>query len=154
LSLLMNYFEHDVRRKIFDASDARQRFVYGNGAYRDRRRLDDSLADLGYVASGGQVHDCIGAIFHAILQLVEFFSNVRSGGGSADVRVAFASGRNADTHGLKRRMIDVRRNDEAAARNRRTDELRSKLLPARHILHLFGDDALSGIMHLRPYRIA
>src|SRR6266404_2169475 len=51
-------------------------------------------------------------------------------------------------------MIDVRRNNHPAASHFIADNLGRQLLALRAVLHLLGDDALPGIVHLGKIAIA
>ena len=50
-------------------------------------------------------------------------------------------------------MVDVRRDDHASAGNLIPDQLWRYLLPLGDVLHLFGDNALTRITHLREIAV-
>ena len=50
-------------------------------------------------------------------------------------------------------MVDVGGNDHPAARDFGADQFGGQVLALGDILHLAGDDALAGIVHLCPDRI-
>ena len=127
--------------QVLDAADPRERLINRDRADRNRRRIDDGLADARDVAAGGQIHDRVGAVLHRVAQFFELFVDVRSDRGVADVGVDLAFRRDADGHRLEVAMIDVGRNDHAAARDLRPDQLRREVLAVRDMPHLFGDDA-------------
>ena len=149
LGLLLDHFEHHVDVQILGATHARDCLVDRHGADGNRRCIDDGLADRGNVAAGGEVHHRIGAVVHGAMKFFEFAVNVRCGGGIADVRVDLAEKRNADAHRFEAAMVNIGGNDRAAARHFAADEFGRKLFALRHVLHLFGDDALARVMHLR-----
>ncbi len=64
------------------------------------------------------------------------------------------SGGDADAHRLQIGVMDVGRDDHPAARNFVADGLRGEAFALRHVLHLLGDPALAGIMHLRADAVA
>ncbi len=86
---------------------------------------------------------------YRVVELLQLFVNVRRGRGVADVRVDFALEGDADAHGLERTMVDVRRDNGAAARDFAAHVLGLELFPPRDIGHLFGNHALPGEVHLR-----
>ncbi len=55
----------------------------------------------------------------------------------------------ADAHRLQVRVVDVGGDDHAAAGHFGADQLRRELLALGDVLHLLGDDALAGVVHLR-----
>jgi hypothetical protein len=55
----------------------------------------------------------------------------------------------ADTEALEIAVMDVGRDDGAAARDFAADQLRSKLLTFSDVVHLFANDALAREVHLR-----
>ena len=149
LGLLFDHFEHQLDGQILGAPHAREGFVNRHGADGHGRRVDDGFADHGNVAAGGKVHHRVRAVVHGAVQLFEFFVDVRSGGGVADVRVDFAEEGDADAHRLQIAMIDVGGNDGAAARNFVAHQLWRELFAFGDVLHFFGDDALARVVHLR-----
>ena len=124
LGLLLNHFQHHVDVEIFHAAHAPQSFVDGHRAHRDGRGIDDGLPDARDVAAGGKIHDGVGAVLHRIVQLLHLFVDVRRGGRISDVGVDLATGRHADAHGLQIGVVDIGRNDHAAARHLRSDQFR------------------------------
>ena len=64
LRLLFDHFEHQIGGEILNAPNAAEGFVNRDRADRDRRRVDDRLADARNVAAGGQIHDRVGAELH------------------------------------------------------------------------------------------
>ncbi len=124
LGLFFDHFEHDLNVQIFHAANAVQRFIDGHGANGHRRSVDDGFADARNIAAGGKIHHRIRAILHGICELIQFFVDVRRSGGISDVGVDLAFGRDADAHGLQAAVIDIGRNDHAAARHLLANQFR------------------------------
>ena len=61
--------------------------------------------------------------------------------------------RHADAHRLQVGVVDVGRDDHAAARHLVADQFGGQAFAPGDILHLFGDHALAGVMDLRADRI-
>ena len=74
---------------------------------------------------------------------------LRGDRGVADVGIDLALGGHADAHGLQVGVIDVGGDDHPAARHFGADQLGSEALAVGDVVHLFGDDALAGVVHLR-----
>ena len=108
-----------------------------------------ALRIVGNVAAGGKIHHRVGAVVHGAMQLFEFFVDVRGGRGVADVGVDLAVEGDADAHRLEVAVMDVGGDDGAAARDFAADQFRLELFAPRDVLHLFGDDALPRVVHLR-----
>ena len=153
LRLLFDHLEHDAGREIFDALDARDRFVNRNRADGDGRMPDDGFANGMDIAAGREVHHRVGAVVHGSVQFFELFLYVRGDGGIADVGVDLAQRRYADRHGLQFGMVDVRGNDHAAASDFIAHQFRRDLLAVSDVLHLVGDYALARVMHLREVAV-
>jgi hypothetical protein len=115
LGLLFDHFEHDLPAEIFHAAHARKRFVDGHRADGHRRRADDGFADGGDVAAGGKVHHRVGAVFHGVLQFLQFAVDVRQHGGIPDIGIDFAIGGDPNAHRFQVGVMDVGRNDHPAA---------------------------------------
>ena len=109
---------------------------------------DDGFANLVNVAAGREVHYRVGAIVDGGVQLFELFFNVRRDGRIPYVGVDLAERLDADRHRLQFRMVDVRRDDHAAASDFIAHQFRRDLLAVGDILHFFGDHALARVMHL------
>ena len=149
LGLFFDYFQHEVCGEIFGAPDARDGFVDGNGAYRNRGSVDDGTADARNITACGKIHHRVRAVMHGAMQLFEFLSDLRSDRGIADVGVDLAAESYADAHRFERSVIDIGRNNGAAAGHFAAHEFGFHLLAAGHIFHFFGDYALTGEVHLR-----
>src|SRR6185295_5890240 len=74
--------------------------------------------------------------------------NVGSGGGVADVRVDFAPESDADAHRFEIAVMDVGRDDGAAAGDFAANEFGLDLLAFGDVGHFFGDQAFAGEVHL------
>ncbi len=149
LRLLLDDVEQVLRREALDALDALDRLVDGHRAERDGAGAQEHVADVGNVAAGGEIHDGIGAVLEAAAQLFQLALDVADDLAVADVRVDLALRRDADAHRLQLGMIDVGGDDHAAPRHLVADQFGGKVLAARDVRHLLGDDALLGKMHLR-----
>jgi hypothetical protein len=116
LGLLFDDFEHDVAGQIFHAPHARERFIDGHGADGYGRIGDDGSANGGNVAAGGEIHHGIGAVLHRVAEFFQLAFDIGGHGRVADIRVDLALRRDADGHRLEIRVVDIGRNDHAAAR--------------------------------------
>ncbi len=156
--------------------DLFQRLVDRHGADRHRRVADDPLARLVDVLAGGQVHHGVRTPADAPGQLGHFFLDGGAQRRVTDVAVDLHQEVAADDHRLQLGVVDVRRDDGAAARDFRADEFggdflgngRAEALPGMlldqqagltrlgelhvladgDVLHLRRDDALLCIVHL------
>src|SRR5580700_150431 len=153
LGLLFDDFEHQVESKVFGAAHAGNRFIDRDGADWDWRSVDDGFADGGNVAAGAQVHDGVGSVVDGVMQFLQLFVDVGTCGGIADVRVDLTAGGDADGHGLEIPVMDVGRDDAATARDLAANQLRLELFALGNVLHLLGDDAVAGKVHLRHVAI-
>ena len=153
LRLLFDHFEHHAGGEIFDALDARDRFVNRHGADRDGRMADDGFANRVNVAAGREVHHRVGAVVDGGVQLLELFFDVRGDGRVADVGVDLAQRRHADRHRLQFGMVDVRGDDHAAASDFIAHQFGRDLLAVGDVLHLVGDHALARVVHLREVAV-
>src|SRR5438034_10422982 len=86
-----------------------------------------------------------------MVQLLELLIDVRLDGRVADVGVDLHASHLADRRRIEpfREVVHVRGDDEAPAGDLVTDELDRERFPLRDALHLGGDGALAGKMHLR-----
>ena len=123
------------------AADLLERLVDRHRADRHGGVADDPLARLVDVAAGRQVHDRVGAPQRRPAQLVDFLVDRRGDGRVADVGVDLHREVAADDHRLELGVIDVGRDDRAAARDFRSHELGVEALADRDELHLRRDDA-------------
>src|SRR5881628_3085004 len=91
------------------------------------------------------------AVHYGVVQLLELLVDVRFDGRVADVGVDLYAGHLPDRHRIEpfREVVHVRGDDEAPAGALVTDELDRERFPRRDALHLGGDGALAGEMHLR-----
>ena len=153
LRLLFDHFEHDAGGEIFDALDARDRFINRNGADGDGRVADDGFANGVDIAAGREVHDRVGAVVNGGVQLLQLFFHVRGDGRIADVGVDLAQRRYADRHRLQFGMVDVGGDDHASASDFIAHQFGRDLLAVSDVLHLFGDHALARVMHLRKVAV-
>jgi hypothetical protein len=149
LGLLLDHFKHHVDVQVFGPAHSGDRLINGHGADGHRGGIDDGFANHRDVAAGGEVHHGVGAIVNRAMKLFELVIDVRGGGGISDIRVDLAAERYADAHGLEVVMVDVGGDDGAAARHFVAHKLWRNLLTRCDVEHLFGDDALARIVHLR-----
>ena len=145
-----------------------QRLVDRHGADRHRRIAQDPLARVVDVAAGGEVHDGVAAPADRPHHLLHLLLHGRGDGRVADIGVDLHQEVAADDHRLKLGVIDVGRDDGAAARDLVAHELRrdvlrdggaealavsdgglgackrrraAEVLAMRDVDHLLGDDA-------------
>jgi len=107
------------------AVDLLQRLVDRHGADRDRRISKNPFAGGVDVAAGGKIHHGVGAPSDRPHHLVDLFLHRRCHRGVADIGVDLGQEVAADDHRLEFAMVDVGRNDGAAAR-----DFRSARIPA------------------------
>src|SRR5258706_84903 len=107
LGLFFDYFEHQVEGEIFGAADAGNGFVYGDGADRNGRSVDNGFADGGDVAAGGEVHHGIRAVVDRVVELFQLFINIGTGGGISDICVDLAFGGDADGHRFEVAVMNI-----------------------------------------------
>jgi len=86
-------------------------------ADRHRRIADDPLARVVDVTPRGEVHHGVGAPADRPYHLFDFFLDRGRDSAVADIGVDFGQEIAADNHRLKFGMVDVGRDDGAAARN-------------------------------------
>ena len=150
LAVLLNDVQEVVFRETLDrAMDALEGLIHGHRADGHRRSIDDRRAHLIEVhATGGEIHHGVRAVLHGQLQLLDLFRGIGSIGGGADVGVHLALGGDADRHRLQVGVVDVGRDDHAAAGHLFHDQRLGQVLPLRHVGHLFSHHPLSGVVHL------
>ena len=98
---------------------------------------------------GGQIHHRVGAPQRRPLELLDLFLDRRGDGRVADVRVDLHQEVPADDHRLELGVIDVGRDDGAAARDLAADELGVEPFAQRDVLHLGRHHALARVVQLR-----
>ena len=106
------------------AVDLLQRLVDRHGADRHRRVAQDPFARVVDVAAGGEVHHRVGAPADRPHHLFDFFFDRRGDGGVADIGVDLHQEIAADDHRLQFGVVDVGRDDGAAARDFAAHEFR------------------------------
>ena len=180
LGLLDQRVAVDLPRQLLGlAVDLFERLVDRHRADRHRRVADDPFARLVDVLAGREIHHRVGAPAGRPRHLLDFLVDRRRHGRVADVGVDLHQEIAADDHRLGFGMIDVVRDDRAAARdfvadefgrddrgNRRAEALAGMLarqafgkrrqhlvahqvLADRDELHLRRDDAAARVVHLR-----
>ena len=127
-----------------------ERLVDRHGADRHRGVADDPLAGLVDVLAGGEVHHRVGAPQRRPLQLLDLVLDRRPHRGVADVGVDLHQEVAADDHRLELQVVDVGRDDRAAARHLRPDEFGGQPFARADELHLRGDLAPARIVELGP----
>ena len=116
-----------------------ERLIDRHGADRHRRIADDPLARLVDVLAGREIHHRVGAPQGRPLQLLDLILDRRAHRGVADVGVDLDQEIAADDHRLELEVIDVRRDDRAAARDLGADEVGRQPFARRDELHLRRD---------------
>ena len=106
------------------AADFFERLINRHRADRHGRIANDPLACRVDVFARGKIHDGVGAPFGGPTHFLDFFLDRRSDGAVADIGVDFYEEIAADDHRLAFRVIDVRRDDRAAASDFCPHELR------------------------------
>ena len=155
LGLLDERVAIDLPGEIFGpAADLLERLVNRHGADRHRRVAQDPLAGLVDLLPGRQVHHRVGAPQRRPAQLLDFFLDRRRHRRVADVGVDLHQEVAADDHRLELEVVDVGRDDRAAARDLVADEGRRQALAAGDERHLGRDLALAGIVELRRRSVA
>ncbi|SPV09075.1 Uncharacterised protein [Burkholderia cenocepacia] len=128
LGLLDQRVAEDFPGEIFGlAVDLFERLVDRHRADRHRAVADDPLARFMDVLAGRQVHHRVAAPADRPRHLVDFLADRRRDGRVADVRVDLHEEVAADDHRLGFRVVDVRRDDRAAARDFVAHEFRRDL---------------------------
>ncbi len=167
--------EHFPGEVLGLAVDLFQRLVDRHGADRHRRVADDPLARLVDVLARAQVHHGVAAPADRPHQLLHFLGNAGGNGAVADVRVDLGEEVAADDHRLELGVVDVGRDDGAAARHfvahefrrdelldvgaegfagvlpeqvRLGDGLDALVLADGDVFHLGRDDAAARVVHL------
>src|SRR5208282_2900190 len=106
------------------------------------------FANLVNVAPGRKIHHRVGTEVDGCMQLLELLINVRGDGGISNVGVDLAQRSHTNAHRLQLRMVDVGRNNHAAARYFIANQFGRKFLAIRYILHFLRDHTLAGVVHL------
>ena len=158
------------------AVDLLQRLIDRHGADRHRGIAHDPAADVVDVPPGGQVHHGVGAPAGRPHQFFDFFGDAGGHGGIADIGVDLHQEVAADDDRLQFRVVDVGRNDGAAAGDLGANEFRcderrnfgaetfavgdarlglfqrlraAEVFAVRDVDHFLGDDAGAGEFILR-----
>ena len=106
------------------------------------------------VLAGREIHHRVGAPENRPAQLLDFFLDRRAHGRVPDVGVDLHQEIAADDHRLELGVIDVGRDDRAAARHFRAHELGVEPFARGDELHLRRDDALARVVELRDIVLA
>ena len=155
LCLLLEHFEEHLEVEVLDlALHALERLVDRHGADRHGAVAQDPLARLVQVLAGRQVHHRVGAPADGPLQLLDLFADRAAERAVADVRVDLHQEVAADDHRFDFRVVLVRGDDRAAARDLAAHELGIAVLADRDELHLLGHDAAPREVHLRVVLLA
>src|SRR5260370_16463802 len=105
------------------------------------------------VAAGREVHYRVGAVVDSSVQFLKLFIIIRRDRAVTDVCVDLTKGLDANAHGLKFGMIDVRWNDHPTASNFVAYQFWGNLLALGTIQHFFSDYALPSVVHLREIAV-
>src|SRR5690348_11187387 len=89
--LLLNDFEVNLGREVFNALYATDRYVYGNCADWSWGMAQHSFSNFGNIAPCAQVHHCVGAEMHSRVQLLKLFVDIRRHSRVADIRIDLAA---------------------------------------------------------------
>ncbi|MPM54526.1 hypothetical protein SDC9_101304 [bioreactor metagenome] len=128
LGLLDQRVAEDLPGQVLGfAVDLLQRLVDRHRADRHRAVADDPLARFVDVLAGGQVHHRVAAPADRPGHLLDFFLNGGTERRVADVGVDLGQEVAADDHRLAFRVVDVVRDDGAAARHFAAHEFRRNL---------------------------
>ena len=106
------------------AVDLLQRLVDRHSSNGDRRIAQDPFARVVDIAARGEVHHRVGAPADRPHHLLDFFFNGGSDGTVADIGVDLGEEVAADDHRLEFGVVDVGRDDGAAARDLAAHEFR------------------------------
>ena len=106
------------------AVDLLQRLIDRHGADRHRRIAQDPFARVVDVAAGREVHHRVGAPADRPHHFLDFFLDRGGDGGVADIGVDLHQEIAADDHRLEFGVVDVGRDDGAAARDFAAHEFR------------------------------
>ena len=130
-------------------ADLLQRLVDRHRADRHRRVAQDPLARLVDVVAGGEVHHRVGAPERRPAQLLDLLLDRRRDGRVADVGVDLHLEVPADDHRLELGVVDVGRDDRAAARHLARARTRRRI-PSRRATNSIsgGDLAPAGVVQL------
>src|SRR5207302_8752338 len=102
-----------------------ERMINRYGTDRHRRIANDPFPRGVNVFAGGKIHHGVGAPLRGPTHLLDFFLDRRRDGAVADVGIDLDQEIAADDHRLGFRVIDVRRDDGAPARDFVADKLGS-----------------------------
>src|SRR3989449_508076 len=129
LRLLDQGISVDFPRQVFGlAAHLLEGLIDRDGADGHRRVADDPLPRLVDVLARGEVHDRIRAPTRGPDHLLYLLLDRGGDGGVTDVGVDLHQEVTSDDHRLDFRMVDVRRDDRAAAGDLVADELRRDLV--------------------------
>src|SRR5947207_3386121 len=115
------------------------------------RAVDDLLSDRVAVAPRGEIHHRVRPLVDGVVQLLELLVDVRLDGRVADVGVDLHAGHLADRHRIEplREVTHIRGNDEPPASDLVAHLFDRERFALCDALHLGGDGALTGEVHLR-----
>ena len=149
LRLLDDGFAVDVPGELVRvAADLLERLVDRDSSDRNWRVADDPLAGRVDVLARREIHDRVGAPARRPAHLLDLVVDARQHRGVADVGVHLHEELGADDHRLGFGVIDVRRDDGAAARDLIAHQLRCEALANGDELHLRRHHALAGVVEL------
>ncbi len=152
LCLLLQYIQHRFDRQIFDLVIAVMKdLIHRNRANRYCRMLDHCRPDLVKVSAGTEIHDRICTILQADIDLFDLTLHIGCQCRRSDIGIDLTGRNHPDRHWYLVVVIDIRRDDASSSGNLRPQQLRVYFFYLCHIRHLFGNDALFGIIHLSSY---
>ncbi len=130
------------------AVDLLQRLVDRHGAEGHGGVADDPLAGGVDLGTGGEVHDRVGAPAGGPGQLLDLLVDGRGHCRVPDVGVDLHQELPSDHHGLGLGVVHVGREDGPSPGDLGADQLRLDAFADGHELHLRGDLAATGVVHL------
>ena len=138
----------ELDQRLFHVADG---VVHGDGAYHERRLVDELLAELARLARVGEVHDGVGAKVLGDLDLLPFLGGIGLVARDAQVDVDLGGQALADTKGAHALfdMHDVGGNGDAAVGHALADVLGVAMLALGDFLHLRRDLPGAGEVDLR-----
>ena len=128
--------------------DLFQSLVDGHGANGNRGIAQDPLAGGVDIVTGGKVHYGVCAPLGGPAQFGYFFLDRGCDRRVANIGIDFGKEFTPNDHGLRLRVVDIIRDNGAAASHLSANEFRIAVLTQCYEFHFAGDDSLAGVVHL------